>query len=57
MFIATYWIVLAALGTSPNTVYGTEVHPGAGLLLLFVLALVFNGSYLLVLDRCHHVRR
>jgi len=56
LFVALYCVVLVFIGKSPNSVYMTDISPGIGFLILFVLALTFNGSYLLVLDQYHRVR-
>jgi len=57
LFMISYYIVLAIMGKSPESVYGTELHSLFGLFMLCVIGLATSGSYLLVLDQCHHVRK
>lgn len=53
--VAAYFITLAALGTSVNEVYGTDIPIGAGLAFLVLVALLVNGIPLLALGCCRRV--
>ena len=56
LFLSSYYIVLAIMGKSPESVYGTDLHSLWGLFALCLISLMTAGSYLLILDQCHHVR-
>lgn len=61
LMIGAYNLVLLAMGetavgSGDNSVYGSDISPAYIFLILLGLAIIFNGSYLIVLDRCHRVR-
>lgn len=55
LVIAAYFITLAALGTSVNEVYGSDIPVGAGIAFFLLVALAVNGVPLLILSLCYNL--
>jgi len=55
--VGVYFVVLYALGTNPNEVYGTELNVGGGLVIASFVSLVVVGSLLFLCGRSYGMCR